>query len=171
MSKYKRIYLPNRSYFFTVVTYNRNKLFSNERNIQLLKNAFRYVQQRKPFKIDAICILPDHFHCIWTMTGDSNYSIRWQMIKTDFSRQYRHKKPEIKQKKLWQPRFWEHVLRDQDDFHRHIDYIHYNPVKHGLVESAGKWRYSSFGEFFEQDYYDDGWGDVEPSTIANMHCE
>ena len=170
MSKYKRIYLSNHRYFFTVVTHNRTNLFLNEKNVQLLKESFRYVQQRKPFKIDAICILPDHLHCIWTMKEDSNYSIRWQMIKINFSRQYRYINSGFK-KKIWQPRFWEHVIRNKDDFQRHIDYIHYNPVKHGLVASAGDWHFSSFRKFYERGFYDSGWGDVEPKTIADLHCE
>ena len=101
MSNYKRIYLPNNSYFFTVVTANRKPLFAEDENVQLLKAAFRYVQSRKPFKIVAICVLPDHLHCIWTMQDDCNYSIRWQMIKTHFSRRYRNQRPEFKQSKIY----------------------------------------------------------------------
>ena len=171
MSNYKRIYFSNRSYFFTVVTHNRIKLFAEDKNVQLLKSAFRCVLSRKPFKIEAICILPDHLHCIWTMTEDSNYSIRWQMIKTNFSRQHRCQNPEFKQKKLWQPRFWEHVIRDKDDMHRHIDYIHYNPVKHGLVESVGDWRYCSFVKFQDQGFYEKGWGESEPESVVGLQLE
>ena len=171
MSKYKRMYLPGNSYFFTVVTENRINLFSEQESIQLLRAAFRYVQLRKPFKIEAICVLPDHIHCIWVMEKDVNYSMRWQMIKTYFTRQYRYQNPDLKQKKLWQSRFWEHVIRDQDDWRRHIDYIHYNPVKHDLVESAKDWRYSSFCKFYEQGYYESGWGDSEPDLIRGLNCE
>lgn len=171
MSQYKRIYLPNHIYFFTVVTHNRSNLFSNDENVRLLKTAFRYARQRKPFEIDAICILPDHLHCIWTMTEDSNYPVRWQMIKTSFSRQYRYRNPEFRQKKLWQPRFWEHVIRNQDDYYRHFDYIHYNPVKHGLINSAKEWRYSSFGKFSNQGFYEKGWGDSEPKSVEGMQLE
>ncbi len=77
MSSYKRVYLPGHSYFFTVVTANRKNLFAEDKNVQLLKAAFRYVQSRKYFKIEAICILPDHLHCMWSMPEDCNYSIRW----------------------------------------------------------------------------------------------
>ena len=171
MSSYKRIYLPNNSYFFTVVTANRKALFAEDKNVQLLKTAFRYVQSRKPFKIDAICILPDHLHCIWTMQDDCNYSIRWQMIKTDFSRRYRHQNREPKQAKIWQSRYWEHVIRDQDDFDKHVDYVHYNPVKHGLVKSVKDWSYSSFNKYVTKGYYNSGWGDFEPDSIVGMWCE
>jgi len=171
MSKYKRIYLPDRSYFFTVVTANRKTIFAEDKNVQFLKAAFRYVQSRKPFKMDAICVLPDHLHCIWTMQGDYNYSIRWQMIKTHFSRRYRHQNPESKHIKIWQPRYWEHMIRDQDDFHRHIDYIHNNPVKHDWVKSARDWPYSSFTKYLTKGGYDAGWGDCEPVSINGMQCE
>ena len=171
MSNYKRAYLPNHSYFFTVVTANRSPVFAEDKNIQLLRTAFRDVRLRKPFTIEAICVLPDHMHCIWTMQNDCNYSIRWQMIKTYFSRRYRHQHPELKQTKIWQPRYWEHVIRDQDDFNKHVDYIHYNPVKHGLIKSVKDWRYSSFRKFYAQGYYDAGWGDGEPISIFGMQCE
>ena len=171
MSNYKRIYLPNRSFFFTVVTYNRRKLFVDDENIQLLKTAIRYVQSRKTFKIDAICILPDHLHCVWTIGDNSNYSVRWQMIKTQFSRQFRHRNPCEKTNKIWQPRYWEHMIRNQTDMLRHIDYIHYNPVKHGLVESVKDWPYSSFCNYLELGYYEKGWGDTEPEGLVDINCE
>ena len=154
-----------------MVTANRKPLFAEDENVQLLKAAFRYVQSCKPFKIEAICVLPDHLHCIWTMQDDCNYSMRWQMIKTHFSRRYRNQRPEFKQSKIWQPRYWEHVVRDQDDFDKHVDYVHYNPVKHGLVKSVKDWRYSSFGKFYEQGFYEEGWGDDKPNTIIGLHCE
>ena len=171
MSNYKRIYLPGHSYFFTVVTHNRCNLFAVDENVQLFKAALRYVQLRKPFKIEAICILSDHLHCIWTLQDDCNHSVRWQMVKTHFSRQFRFQNPDFKQNKIWQPRYWEHMIRNQDDLHRHIDYIHYNPVKHGLVKSVKDWRYSSFCKFYEQGYYEDSWGNSEPDTVIGLHCE
>jgi len=171
MSNFKRIYLPNRSYFFTLVTADRQPLFAEKNNIQLLNAAFHYVQARKPYRTEAICILPDHLHCIWTLQHDCNYSIRWQMIKTHFSRRYRNQYPELKQKKIWQPRYWEHTIRDQKDFDKHFDYIHYNPVKHSLVKSVKDWQFSSFTKFHGQGFYDDDWGSAEPGSIVGMHCE
>lgn len=96
-----------------------------------------------PFKIDAIVILPDHLHTIWTLPdNDSDFSNKWKMVKTSFSKKYTGEKPEYHanslsdkgEKGVWQRRFWEHLVRDQDDFNRCCDYIHYNPVKHGLVK-------------------------------------
>lgn len=171
MSHYKRIYLPNHSYFFTVVTHNRNKLFAIDKNVQLLKAALRYVQLRKPFTIDAICILPDHLHCIWTLQDDCNHSVRWQMIKTQFTRQLRSKNPDRQKSKVWQPRYWEHLIRNQGDLQNHIDYIHYNPVKHGLVTAVKDWSYSSFNNYSKQGFYDSDWGNSEPNLIVGIHHE
>ena len=103
MSRYKRIYLPNHYYFFTVVTAKRNPLFAGDKNVRLLKAAFRYVRLRRSFKTEAICIMPDHLHCIWKMSDDCNYSMRWQMIKTYFSRRFRHQNPGLKQTEIWRP--------------------------------------------------------------------
>ena len=171
LSNYKRIYLPGHSYFFTVVTANRDNLFSEDKNVQLFKAALRYVILRKPFKIEAICILPDHLHCIWSMQDDCDHSVRWQMIKTYFTRQYRYNNPEFKNNKIWQPRYWDHMIRDQDDLHRHVDYIHYNPVKHGLVGSVKDWRYSTFRKFYALGHYDANWGDGEPESVVDLHYE
>ena len=171
MSNYKRVYLPNHSYFFTVVTANRNDIFAENKNVDLLKSAFRYVQSRKYFNIDAICILPDHLHCIWTMQDDCNHSVRWQMIKTSFTREYRKQNPEQKHRSIWQPRYWEHTIRDLEDWQRHIDYPHYNPVKHGLVESVNDWYYSSFDKYYKQGYYEKNWGNSEPVTVSGLSCE
>lgn len=101
MSNYRRVYLPNHSYFFTVVTAYRKRIFAEEENVNLLKAALRYTQSRKPFRIDAICILPDYLHCLWTMGEDCNHSVRWQMIKTSFTRRFRQQKPELKQSNVW----------------------------------------------------------------------
>ena len=171
MSNYKRIYLPNRSFFFTVVTHERRKLFADDENIQLLKSAIRYVQSHKAFQIDALCILPDHLHCIWTLSDDSDHSVRWKMIKTQFSRQFRHRNSGEMTRGIWQSRYWEHMIRDQDDLLKHIDYIHYNPVKHGLVTSVRDWPYSSFFKYRVHGYYERDWGDTEPEGVVDIHCE
>lgn len=113
----------------------------------LLKISFRYVVAKRPFFVDAIVVLPDHLHCIWTLPpGDGDFSVRWRLLKTYFSRHYRGQADTVyvsesmvdkQEAGIWQRRFWEHAIRDQEDFNRHCDYIHYNPVKHGLVRSPG----------------------------------
>ncbi|WP_346291681.1 REP-associated tyrosine transposase [Sphaerothrix gracilis] len=147
-----------------VVTYNRQHLFQSDKTVQLLRQAIHTVKQRYPFDIDAIVLLPDHLHCIWTLPeGDANFSTRWRLIKTDFSRHCpenykcqrslaRYKK---KEQAIWQRRFWEHQIRDQEDFERHVDYIHYNPVRHQLVDAPRKWPHPSFHRYVEQGCYSD----------------
>ena len=165
--QYRRAKIPGATYFFTVVTYNRQHLFQSDETVQLLRQAIYTVKQRYPFNIDAIVLLPDHLHCIWTLPdGDADFSTRWRLIKTDFSRRcpenYKCQRSlaryQKKEQAIWQRRFWEHRIRDQEDLERHIDYIHYNPVRHQLVDTPRKWPYSSFHRYVEQGCYSDDWG-------------
>jgi putative transposase len=127
--------------------------------IGLLKEAFRYVKQRKPFRMEAVVILPDHLHCIWTLPPeDANFSIRWSLLKGHFSRflptYERISLSRIKRRErgIWQCRFWAHLLASQDDFNSHLDYFHWNPVKHGWVRQVADWPHSSFHQFVDQVY-------------------
>ncbi len=138
--EYRRYYVFGGSYFFTVVTFKRRPVF-NGASIALLRESFRRVKIKYPFHINAAVVLPDHLHCIWTLPeSDANFSLRWQLIKTHFTSQLRKNGF---QEKVWQPRFWEHYLRDQEDFNNHVDYIHYNPVKHGYVKEPEGWPWST----------------------------
>ena len=139
-------------------------------NVDLLRNAFRYVRQQYHFKIDAIVVLPDHLHSIWILPeSDADFSTRWGLIKNYFSRQchsqYQGKISTSRQHKgekgVWQRRFWEHQIRDAQDFINHIEYIHYNPVHHGLVTAPKDWQYSSFHRYVEAGIYDQMWGSSE----------
>lgn len=120
-----------------------------------------------PFTIDAFVLLPDHLHCIWTMPeGDRDFSIRWRLTKSYFSRKCdaTHKnipsrsRRKKKEQAVWQRRFWEHLIRDEQDFVKHIEYIHYNPVKHGLAKAPKDWEYSSFHRYVREGVYDLEWG-------------
>ncbi|NMG21064.1 REP-associated tyrosine transposase [Brasilonema bromeliae] len=165
--QYRRAKVNGGSYFFTVVTHNRRKFLCEPDNISLLRNAFRYVMQQHPFEIDAIIVLPDHIHSIWTLPdGEHDFSTRWRLIKSYFSRQcateYQGEISKAREKKkeqaIWQPRFWEHQIRDDKDFAHHVEYIHYNPVKHGLVAAPKDWQYSSFHRYVRDGIYDMDWG-------------
>ena len=145
--KYRRAKVKGGTYFFTVVTFNRIKIFHNSDNVALLRGAIRKVMLKHPFQIDAFVLLPDHLHCILTLPQhDSDFSTRWRLIKSYFSRNFdgrnvgwvearnptnaaicasRKRKNE---KPIWQRRFWEHLIRNQEDLNQHIEYIHYNPV-------------------------------------------
>ncbi len=165
--EYRRSLVNGGQYFFTVVTYKREAVLTQSDNIDILRQAFRTTQKRHPFTIDAIVVLPDHVHTIWTMPeGDYDYSTRWRLIKSTFTREcektHNHKRNSSRERKkeqtIWQRRFWEHMIRDDGDFEAHCDYIHYNPVKHGLVEAPGDWKYSSFHRYVKNGFYDGGWG-------------
>ena len=119
----------------------------------------------------AAVVMPDHIHCIWEMNTDSDYSTRWQMIKTQFCRTFRSQRVTWKQQPIWQPRFWEHVIRDEHDMRRHLDYLHYNPVKHGLVSRPIDWEFSSMRQFVCRGLYDADWGLAEPESIIELELE
>lgn len=173
---YRRVFIPGGTYFFTVVTHLRKPIFSSPESIDLLRDAFRYTLKRHPFTIVACVILPDHLHFIWTLPrNSSDFSTRWRLIKSYFSRHWtdqeyiiRSKSRVAKQEKeIWQRRFWEHLIRDEADLNRHIDYIHFNPVKHGFVDSPFDWKYSSFPNYVRQGKYQESWGETAEVSAGN----
>ncbi len=165
--KYRRARVEGGTYFFTVVTHRRRKFLCEPENVAHLREAFRYVMARHPFVIDAIVLLPDHLHAIWTLPeGDADFSTRWRLVKSAFTRacgeayhgvvsSSRRRKGE---QAVWQRRFWEHRIRDERDLIQHVEYIHYNPVKHGMVKAPRDWEYSSFHRYVRQGIYDQEWG-------------
>ncbi len=164
MSNYLRYRVPGGCYFFTVNLLERKKHLLTE-HIDLLRHAFRTVKQQRPFHIDAIVILPEHLHCILTLPeNDTDFSGRWREIKKIFSKQLpaTEYRSEVRinrhERGIWQRRFWEHTIRDETDYIKHIDYIHYNPVKHGWVTHVIDWQYSSFHHFVKQGIYSPTWG-------------
>ena len=172
MGNYRRLYLPGGTYFFTVVTYQRKPYLANDTRINLLRHAFREVKAKRPFDFVAAVILPNHLHCLWNLPiDDADFSTRWQMIKTAFSRHIPVKVRKDGAKTVWQPRFYEHCIRDENDFHRHLDYIHYNPVKHGLVSAPIDWPYSSFKRFVALGWYEENWGEIAPPDVSDMEHE
>jgi len=165
--QYRRVYIKGACYFFTLVTEKRQAIFSGEKQINLLRESFKKVMQKYPFKIDAIVLLPDHLHCIWTLPeNDHDYSTRWRLIKTGFSKHHAefHKlqanqaRQRKNQQAIWQHRFWEHTIRNEQDYQNHIDYIHYNPVKHGYVNQASAWPYSSLQQYIKNGLIPENWG-------------
>lgn len=169
MPNYRRADYPGGTFFFTVVTFNRAPILTLDAVRVSLRNAITTVRRERPFAIDAWVLLPDHLHCIWSLPeGDSDYSVRWSMIKRLVSKQQagcavrtesdgdsRRKRRELP---FWQRRFWEHQIRDETDYLRHVDYIHWNPVKHGYVTLAAEWPYSTFGRFVARGCYPRDWG-------------
>lgn len=165
--QYRRAFIPGGTFFFTLVTEKRRPLLASDEAVDVLRQAFRTVKTARPFALDAMVVLPDHLHCLWSLPlGDTDFAIRWRLIKTWFTK---HCNPALRQernrsrvarreKAIWQHRYWEHAIRDETDVARHLDYIHYNPVKHGYVTSAGEWPYSSFRRYVEKGIYTADWG-------------
>jgi putative transposase len=150
-------------FFFTVVLAERPSKLLNE-EIERLRQAYRAVQQRRPFQTIAVCVLPDHVHAIWGLPeGDADFSTRWSLIKSGFSRGLVSRprsasKVGKREKGIWQRRYWEHSIRDDADLEHHVDYIHFNPVKHGYVTRVTDWPHSSFHRYVERGLLAPDWG-------------
>ncbi len=164
MRTYKRARIPGATYFFTVNLAERHGNGLLIQHIDALRESFRVTKLAHPFAMDAVVILPDHLHCLWRLpSDDDDYPMRWRLIKAGFSRMIapgehvsrsRTRKGE---RGIWQRRYWEHVIRDERDLRHHLDYIHYNPVKHGHVACAVDWPYSSFHRYVERGFYPANW--------------
>jgi len=164
MPSYRHNVIPGATYFFTVTLANRNGALLTT-HIDLLRDAFRYTRERHPFDIDAIVVLPEHLHTIWTLpANEADYATRWRLIKSHFSRSLppaetlnasRSGKGE---RGIWQRRFWEHTIRDEADYARHVDYIHFNPVKHGHAQRVAEWEHSSFHRYVKRGILPGDWG-------------
>ena len=152
MPNYRRLFIPGGDYFFTVNLLDRRTSLLTD-HIEALRDAYGYVQSRHAFETIAICIFPEHLHCIWRLpTGDADYSNRWRMLKSRFTKSLptsidTRKGRRKGERGIWQRRFWEHSIRDEQDLDRHIDYIHWNPVKHGLVETPEDWPFSTYHDW------------------------
>ncbi len=169
--RYRRLYLDGYSYFLTIVTYERNPILTE--NIALLRESFKAAKTRFRFEINAIVVLPDHFHAIMTFDDAREYPRIIGFVKKYFTsrcdpKYYSHllqSQSRIDQnyKPVWQKRFYEHTIRDEKDYRLRLDYIHYNPVKHGYVSQAKEWEYSSFRRFVNDGIYHISWGDFDTS--------
>ena len=173
MVNYRRSFVFGGTFFFTVTLRNRKSTILVD-HINLLKDAFQTIKTQHPFQTKAYVILPDHLHMIWQLPqGDSNYSQRWKKIKTLFSKSV-HKSglPLMKTKHnefyLWQRRFWEHAIRDEKDFENHFNYIHYNPIKHGLVESLHQWPHSSFHHYLHVGKLSENWSNLVLDHVSQF---
>ena len=172
MRTYKRVYAEGGCYFFTVVTHKREPLLAGEYAVDRLRLAFKHVMAKMPFEIDAIAIMPDHLHCLCSLPdSDHDFSKRWMLIKRFFSIGMPAVSNARREKAVWQPRFWEHLIREDEDWRRHMDYIHYNPVKHGYVKKPADWKYSSFQRALQKGLYEKDWGSVLPLAIRDMEFE
>lgn len=168
MTDYRRLRIQGGTYFFTVNLADRRRTLLTD-HPEILRQAFRDTRAAHPFTIDAIVVLPDHLHCLWTLPdGDADFSLRWRQIKAAFSRALPPGEPVSPSRRtkaergIWQRRFWEHAIRDERDYALHLDYIHFNPVKHGYVDRVADWPYSSFQRWVRRGVYPPAWagGDI-----------
>jgi putative transposase len=157
MPNYKRIYAGN-LWFFTVVTHKRLPFLITGGARKYLREAIKDCQARYPFEIDAWVLLPDHLHCIWELPEiDRDYSRRWSIIKRKFTKNL--SKGQNMLAPFWQNRFWAHLITDDLDYEHHVNYVHFNPVKHGLVKTPEAWPWTSFHRWAAGGKYPPGWGE------------
>ena len=163
MVDYRRNRVPGGTYFFTVNLLDRRSCLLVEQ-VDLLREVVRAVKRRRPFQIDAWVVLPDHLHAVWTLPeGDADYSGRWRSIKIAFAKGLpkTERRSAVRRSRgvrgIWQRRFWEHTIRDDADYSAHVDYVHVNPLKHGLVERLAEWPYSSFHRAVARGVYHQDW--------------
>ena len=172
MPDYRRYRVPGGTYFFTVNLLER-RLDLLVRHIDDLREAVRITKRERPFHIDAWVVLPDHMHTVWTLPpGDDDFSNRWKAIKIRFvqklPRTERRSKVRVAkgERGVWQRRFWEHAIRNDNDYMRHVDYVHWNPMKHGLVQQVEQWPYSSFHRYVKEGIYPTDWAGGLETQLA-----
>ena len=163
MPNYRRARVPGAAYFFTVTLADRSERILVQR-VDALRNAFVQTRRELPFRVEAMVVLPEHLHCIWSLPdGDADFSLRWQRIKARFTHLCRDggvaPAATVRHAAIWQKRFWEHLLRDEQDFERHVDYIHFNPVKHGHTTRAIDWPYSSIHRYVRSGVISPDWAE------------
>lgn len=168
MPDFRRHFHPGGTFFFTVITHQRTPFLCDPPARLLLRKVVRRCQTRWPFTMEAVVLLPDHLHAIWTLPpGDAEYSKRLGWIKKEFTRiwlisdsaspRQTQRRGRDRYRSVWQRKFWEHTMRSDVDFRRHMDYIHFNPIKHGLARCPHEWPWSSFHRWVRQGVYDQGW--------------
>ena len=172
MPDYRRAWHPGGTYFFTVNLLERRGNDLLIQHIEALRDVVRSVRLRHPFVIHSWVVLPEHLHCVIELPpDDSDFSTRWRLIKSDFSKTLptNERRSTIRIKRgergIWQRRFWEHLIRDEADFRAHMDYVHINPVKHGLVERVSDWPYSTFHRLVAEGVYPPGWAGGDDSSL------
>jgi putative transposase len=179
MPDYRRWLVPGATYFFTVVTYERRPIFASEEAVQRLGDVLRQVRRALPFRTIASVLMPDHLHCVWSLpSGDLDFPTRWKKTKREFTvRWIAQQEPQTDvslsrrskgERVVWQRRFWEHLVWDEEDLEHCCDYIHYNPVKHGYAASPADWPWSTFKKFVESGAYPAEWGRSLPATLKQV---
>lgn len=164
MPNYRRVWTSGGTYFFTVNLLKRGRSDLLTRNIDLLRDAVRLVRRDHPFDIHGWVVLPDHLHCVIQLPEtDADFALQWRLIKARFSKglqptEWRSRVRERRgERSIWQRRYWEHLIRSEEDYRAHMDYVHINPMKHGLVRRVSDWPYSTFHRLAEEGVYSEDW--------------
>jgi putative transposase len=165
---FRRYYVPNSIVFITQVVQDRKPIFADRDCIDLLRSTLHIVQDLHPFSMMAYVFLPDHLYLLLKPTGSSNFSQIMHSLKPNFTKAYKQAIGVTGRLKFWQKRFWDHIIRDETDLQNHLNYIHYNPVKHGLVTRPEDWPHSSLLYWKSRGAYPDGWGWLPPEFGANV---
>ncbi len=175
MPEYRRV-KDGITYFFTVVTYKRQRFLCLKESREVLRKVISEIRKSHPFVIEAWVLMPNHIHCIWSLPeNDIDYSKRWGLIKSRYTKIIGNKlvkscrstssRKNKREGTVWQRRFWEHKIRNEKDYENHCNYIHYNPVKHGLVSSPKDWIYTTFHRYVNNGTYSADWGCVKPIEL------
>jgi len=175
MPNYRRAWHSGGTYFFTVNLLERRGNDLLTRHIDLLRAVVRSVRARHPFRIQGWVVLPDHLHCVLELPpGETDFATRWRLIKVEFSKALpaTEWRSTVRQRRgergIWQRRYWEHLIRDEADYRAHMDYVHINPLKHGLVRRVIDWPYSTFHRLVELSVYSADWADG--SAADQLNC-
>jgi putative transposase len=173
MPDYRRAWHPGGSYFFTVNLLQRHDNDLLVRHIEALRESVRYVKRRHPFVIHAWVVLPEHLHCVMELpANDADFATRWRLIKIGFSKSIppKERRSKVRQKRggrrIWQRRYWEHLIHDEANYRAHIDYVHFNPVKHGWASRVSDWPYSTFLWLVEQGVYPPDWAGGNENLLS-----
>lgn len=175
--RYRRAFVPGGTFFFTVNLADRSQTLLTT-HIDALRHALRKTKASYPFDIVAMAVLPDHLHALWRLPdGDADYPLRWALVKSEFSRQLPPAEPvrlsrRLKRERgIWQRRYWEHQIRDEGDLQQHIDYIHFNPVKHGHVTRAVDWPYSTIHKYVQEGLLAPDWAGGNVSWVERGEAQ
>jgi putative transposase len=174
MPDYRRWYVPGGTYFFTMVTYGRRPILCSDISRKYLHQAIEIIRTKRPFELFAVVLLPDHLHTVWTLPpSDADYPTRIKRIKEEFTRAYLTSggielPPTVSrlrqgERGVWQRRYWEHSVRDEEDLKMCVDYVHWNPKKHGHAVNIRDWQWSSFHRYVKSGEDEPGWGAEDPT--------
>jgi putative transposase len=178
MPDYRRWFVPGGTYFFTLVSADRRPILCDDAARGLLREALQTVRETRPLELVAVVLLPDHFHMVWTSPpNDAGYPTRLRRMKEEFTRSYlslggteaptSRSRRERNERGVWQKRYWEHTVRDEEDLKRCVDYVHWNPKKHGYVDNVRDWPWSSFHRYVKLGEYTCDWGANDPTPGYN----